>query len=200
MAKTGSRIAATNAVDAIFTQAGILPELAHGVGFQQRVVQAELAFRKGTQPAIHEKDIVTAVNNLATTINAPAWARTNLAEVVKLRLFASPMFPGMILNHAPDAVAKHQLLNPAMSPLEATQIALMLVHQKLANPNYQLTRAEIVAQPDENALEDLHQHRTRALQSAMSGATSGRSLRDLLASADNFLTDLGLAPVQEDAK
>jgi hypothetical protein len=73
----------------LFKNVSIPTDLADALGFTDRIVQAEIASRNGTHPAIHEADVVRAINNLTNTIGAPQWAQTNQLEVRKLRSYRS---------------------------------------------------------------------------------------------------------------
>ncbi len=201
LAQHGSETAARNVTAKIFSLAGVAPELATAFGFQERIVQNEMLYRQGAHGPIHEVDIVKAVNNLASSMNAPLWAHTDLIEVRTLRMSMLTMYPRMIANSHPTPGKRLEILSKDMSPLEATHIAVMLIEQKTFNKEYQFTHAEkaVLANADPKIVDSAYQQRCRDMRNTITGETSGRSLRDLLRGADNFFTDLGLQPVGQQA-
>ncbi len=124
LAKQGSEQAIRNLTDQLFTSAGMPKEITSALGFNERVVQAELKYRNGMHPAASADDIVKAVNNLANTIGAPAWSHTDAQEVTKMRMWLLVLYPHMIASSTPrQPDGKLELLSPKMSPVEATYIA-----------------------------------------------------------------------------
>jgi len=199
LARKGSEAAARNATIQILQGVGVIPELANAFGFQERIVQAEVSYRKGNHGPIHESDIVKAVNNLASSLNAPAWAQTSLVEVRRIRMYSLPMYGSMFANTKPGPDGKVSLLSPDMSPLEGMHLALILIQQKLYNQNYQFSTKEKLALVNDRsgAVDRLYRERHMELRKAISSGTNGRSMRDMLSSADNFFNDLNLEPVRQ---
>lgn len=193
LAKQGSEQAIRNLTDQLFTSAGMPKEITSALGFNERVVQAELKYRNGMHPAASADDIVKAVNNLANTIGAPAWSHTDAQEVTKMRMWLLVLYPHMIASSTPrQPDGKLELLSPKMSPVEATYIATILIEQKLWNSSYQLKPSE---RTTPEAIQKLSAERGAQLWAAIRGGTEGHSLRDLLHTADGFFTDLRIDPI-----
>lgn len=196
--KHGSEPAIRNVVSTVFDGAGIPKAVYSSFGFSDRIVQAELKYRQGNHPAVHQTDIVNAVNNLANSLGAPAWAHTNTQEVTKMRMWMLVLYPQTIASTTPvQPNGKFELLSDNMSPLEATFIATTLIEQKLWNSMYQFTDSErsSMAHTSDAAIQKLSGQRGAQLKAAIQGGTQGHSLRDLLHTADGFFTDLRIDPV-----
>jgi len=193
LAKQGSEPAIRNIANQLFLGAGLPSELTSAFEFNDRVVQAELKYRNGQQPAVQTADIVKAVNNLVNTIGAPAWAHTNAQEVTKLRMWMLIMYPHLIANPTPrQPDGTRQILSPQMSPLEAAFIATTLIEQKLWNDYYQLAPSE---RTTPQTIHKLSAQRGAELRTAIAGGIQGHSVRDLLHVADGFFTDLRIDPL-----
>lgn len=185
-----------------FADAGIRPEIAKAYSFNERVVQAELAYRHGVHSGIGEQDVVKSINNLVASVGAPVWAKTNPTEVRKLRMLLIIRYPHMMASEAPpDKHGRYQALNDTMSPLEATYVAGSMIQQKLLNPEFQFSSDEQM-QPDFK--DGKHQAaqsaaRTAELQKTLYQQSSLHSVRDLLHTSDGFFTDLGISQIGAEA-
>ena len=146
-----------------FSNAGIPPEIADAFGLTDRIVQAQKNYRAGAQPAVHETDIVTAVNNFAGSIGTPAWTHTTQAEVRKLRMHMLVVLPQLFANQAPpDAKGRYRILNPDLSPLEASFLTVTMLHAKVFSEEFQFTAAEQAQNQklDPAAVKAVHFQRT----------------------------------------
>lgn len=173
-------------------------ELGDALGFTNRVVTAEVNFRNGSHQAVHETDIVNAVNNLATTVGTPQWTHTNLAEVKKLRMHMLVLYPEMIASRErPDSKGHYKAVSDAMGPMEASYIATMLIYQKAYNPDYQFTDAERLQNVHLSAdsVTTEHLQRQRTIQNLFRGNSQSVSALNGFQAADHFYTDLGIASV-----
>lgn len=107
---------------------------------KERLVRAEINFRNGTHKADpSEFRVVHVVNRLADRLSAPAYARTNVFEVRRLR---TDLLPYMSDLQTGDLAAE---LGAPMSPLEAFFFAVSLLQQKRYNVEFQLTNEEWTA-------------------------------------------------------
>jgi hypothetical protein len=100
-----------------------------------RIVKAEMSYRSGQQPAIHEEDLVRSINSLSDALSLPDYARTDMEQVRYLRtslMVSSPHLVGVI-----SRAQSETKIPSIMSPIEATYVAMSLVHQKLFNPAFQ---------------------------------------------------------------
>ena len=118
---------------------------------KERLVRAEISYRGGKgQQGISDASIVRAVNYLSQKVGAPAYARTNVFELRRMKAGILPYTANLqarsraeqltngVLTRANDAT------RPSMSPLEATFFMTVLVQQKQFNSEYQLTQKEYV--------------------------------------------------------
>ena len=115
--------------------------------FKERLIQAEINYRSGRKAGIPEGNIVRVIDELAQTLNAPDYARTDEDEVRDTRLVISYMMPHFIIQQRLAAGEESTdglpyTLNPTMSPLEAAYVARFLIMQKEINESSQITRAE----------------------------------------------------------
>lgn len=113
---------------------------------KDRLVRAEQKFHSGNNKGVSEVDVARAVNGLVVKFNGPAYARTSPSEVREVR--------GRLLPYLPDFVGrgrvergKPQSKKPKstieeMSPVEAAYTTMTVLHQKLYNPEFQLTQEE----------------------------------------------------------
>ena len=107
---------------------------------KERLVRAEINFRNGTNKADpSEFRVVHVVNRLADQLGAPAYARTNVFEVRRLRTDLRPYTPDLQTGDMADE------LGAPMSPMEAFFFAVSLLQQKRYNVEFQLTNDEWTA-------------------------------------------------------
>lgn len=127
--------------------------------FKERLLRAEIKFRRGQGPGVTEEQVVRVVEELARKFGAPDYALADAGEVRALRMSLTTLVPRLIVRRALPAGAKAEPfwlvtkppdfdVRPSMSPLEAGYVALMMFTQKQLNETYLLTkdeRAEILA-------------------------------------------------------
>ncbi len=193
LSRAGNTDAARELTRQTFRNGGIKSEIADSFGFTDRIVQAEAAYRNGTQAPIHEADIVKAVNNLANTVGAPAWVRTNQIEVRKWRVRLLATYPRLIASkEPPDTNGHYKALSENMRPVEAAYIALTLIYQKHYNPDFQFTDEEQVQNStlDTSTVKAKHLERTQTFGMILRGPSSSASVRDLLNAGDYFFDDM----------
>jgi hypothetical protein len=192
----------TDLVHGIFGNAGIPPEIADAFGYTNRIAQAHKNYRSGAQSVVHEEDVVNAVNNFANSIGTPVWTHTTQAEVRKLRMHLLAEMPQLFANQAPpDANGHRQILSPNMSPIEASFIAITMLHVKVFSKDFQFTASELAQnqQSDPATVDAIHRQRTRMMLDTIQGRSNTVSLRDLLVAADNLLTDLKIPEISTSA-
>lgn len=104
---------------------------------KERLVRAEFNYRNGSHKVDpSEFRIVHVVNRIADRLGAPAYARTNVFEVRRLRTDLLPYTSDLQTGGA-DAE-----FGAALSPLEAFFFAVSLLQQKRHNVEFQLTNDE----------------------------------------------------------
>lgn len=136
--------------DEVFTSfnADLLPPEISG-SVKDRIVRAEVAYRRGHGRPVSEFGVVRMTNMLMKKLGAPAYAQTNVYEVRRLEMNFLPFLSKFIgkkpagTSDGPKALGSS--FNPKMSPLEAVAIANLLIQQKRVNPAYQVTHDEWVA-------------------------------------------------------
>lgn len=110
---------------------------------KDRLVQAEISYRQGVKPGVHEQAVVKVVNDLATKFNAPPYAMTSVRQVRALRIGLSISEPRFMGTGTARQDAKiGESINPIMSPAQAVHLISTLIEQKLVNEEYQVPPAE----------------------------------------------------------
>jgi hypothetical protein len=145
-AKSGDEAAVRGLADEIFSQfkvdnapAGLTDSV------KDRLVRAEVNYRAGRGKAISDAQVVGMVNRLAHEVGAPAFARTDVFELRRLKTGLLPYTSDLQSHAVGNAVGRKDPKEPSMSPLEAVYFAGLLVQQKRFNAAYQLTHDEWVA-------------------------------------------------------
>lgn len=204
IARDGNQTNAEAYVGEIIAVSGLENELR---GFtsnsiKDRVGRAESRYRLGESPGIPEAKIVRTVNGLARKLNMPGYVRTSEYEVRRLRLGLLPNFPQVISqkNQGSQPVDAGSQIDPQMSPAEAVFVLSMMMQQKLANPEYQLTRTELLnrwtethnhgAEPSGNSHPA--QNRSREVRDALKQAARSMSMSTALQLSNMTLNTLGI--------
>lgn len=148
-AKNNDEKAIRELADAVFEYAGapIPSDLSSGI--KDRLVRAEINYRKGKK-GLREEDIARTVNYLADTIEAPAYARTDRMQVrvMRVRLMGDhPSFIAQEKDEKKKGLKKKigDTINPEVSPLEGAFLTMMMVQQKVLNDDWQKTPREFAA-------------------------------------------------------
>jgi len=115
--------------------------------YRERLVRAEISYRKEQEAGIGEGNIVRVLNELAQALSAPDYARTDEDEVRQTRLAISQMIPHLIVAQSlgareQSAIGLPYTVSPTMSPLEAVFVTHFLIMQKETNEFSQITPAE----------------------------------------------------------
>ncbi|HEX8473064.1 MAG TPA: hypothetical protein VF666_03460 [Pyrinomonadaceae bacterium] len=125
---------------------------------KDRVARAELNYRKGKRKGVTEVDAAKTVNQLAADLGAPDFAKTNSRQVRSLRVSMMMGMPNLISPDTPTTKNGRASL-PDMSPAEAVSVSLMMLHQKMTNPDYQLGQKEFDDNRDKKHYEKWQAHR-----------------------------------------
>ncbi|MFZ3213734.1 MAG: hypothetical protein WA188_19685 [Terriglobales bacterium] len=188
-----------NLVVEVFRTAGLQDDQAGS--FQDRVVAAELAYRAGQHAAVPEGSIVHGLNQLATTLALPSYAQTSPGQVRRVRVALITLVPHI---RTRQVEAQGNAFSDRMSPAEAALVTLMLIKQKLDNPDFQVEpsaweqKHPVVApasaggaaprpQPQLQLVPTADQALRRALRNAASGTPSV----DLQQLVNGLVADLG---------
>ncbi|HKS28022.1 MAG TPA: hypothetical protein VJS44_09390 [Pyrinomonadaceae bacterium] len=145
-AKNGDERTVRDLADEVFYRYGLMLPAEMADKAKDRLVRAEIDYKKNGNGRIREMDVVRAVNFLAEKFKAPEFTRTDLQQVKMLRAKMRLEFPSFIAP-APDNKKglKKKLgepMNQEVSPLEATCLLLNMVTQKALNDEYQQTPEE----------------------------------------------------------
>ncbi|HEX3249537.1 MAG TPA: hypothetical protein VHS05_08920 [Pyrinomonadaceae bacterium] len=152
LARSGDERAVGDLADEVFKQFGP-PELAFGLSlYKDRLVRAEINYRRQGVGGIPEKNLVKAMNGLTRRLGAPDYSRVSTPQVRFLRVNMLGGYPGFI-SQAPEGNPGKSIVNSEMSPLEAAGLALLMVNQKLSNKDFQVTPAEWATQRHLRAVE-----------------------------------------------
>ncbi len=127
-----------------------------GDSYKERLVRAELSYRSDGQQGISDASVVRAINYLAYKLGAPAYARTDVFELRRMKAAILPYTNDLqvrsratevtdSISLGDDKTDSNDANTPTMSPLEAIVFMTALVQQKQFNPEYQLTNDEFVA-------------------------------------------------------
>jgi hypothetical protein len=198
LSRAGNADATTELTRQMFRTNGIPSDIADSFGFTDRIVKSEAAYRNGTHASVYEADIVKAINNLASTFGAPAWAHTNQVEVRKVRMRLLVTYPRLFASQEPpDDKGHYKALSENMRPVEAAYLALCLLYQKHYNADFQFTDEEQAenAKLDATTVKAKHLQRIQFFDSMLRGQTSSASMRDLLTASDHFFDDLGIEQI-----
>jgi hypothetical protein len=145
LAREGDESAVRALVDAVFnfpvSYPAMPPEIETMV--KERLVHAEISYRRGGAGGVPEENIINLVNTLAGRLGMPAYTYTNPRQVRYLRMvlaIAEPRFMGSGMAH--PSTSSSESVDPTMSPLQAAHLAAYLANQKVINGEFQVSPAE----------------------------------------------------------
>lgn len=207
LARLGGETATRDLVDEIFRMSDFAQDFAElDDAIKERLVRAELNYQNGRgKSSCSEFRIVHAVNQLVDRIGAPAYTRTNLYEVRRLRSNLLPYTPDIQGGRSKPETRKGQKFSNSMSPLETFFVAVTLIQQKRHNPEYQLTNDEWVALHggqrtsaankrfnDEMQRRRLESKRSEEVREAVTAGLMKMNPFTMLALPDQVLNTLGI--------
>jgi hypothetical protein len=206
-AKDGDETATRELVEQMFLSLDLAQQFAElDDSIKDRLVRAELNHKKRNgNSSCSEQRVVHAVNLLADRIGTPAYTRTNVFEVRRLRanllLYTSDLRERRINN----GLRKGQKEDVMMSPLETFFVAVTLIQQKRHNPEYQLTNDEWIALhggkrsaggarkfEEEIKQRHLNSARTEEVRQAIQKGFAAMSPLDMLQLPEELLNTLGI--------
>lgn len=169
---------------------------------RDRVGRAENNFQLGNSSGIPEAKVVRTLNGLVRKFNLPAYVRTDIYEVRKLRLSLLSQFPQIInqKNQPRQPISISTNLDTTMSPAESVFVLGLLIQQKLANPEYQQTYSERISRwtethnhsPGRNGTSNPAPNRSREIREALSRAASTTPISDALQLSTITLNTMGI--------
>jgi hypothetical protein len=142
-AKGGNEDDVRDLTDEVFYRYGQIlpPEVQDGA--KERVLRAEMEYRKNGKGGVHETDVVRAINFLADRFNTPDFTRTDERQVKVLRAKMRTQAPSFFAPEPEDKKGLkkklRQPMNPDVSPLEAAGLMLAMLNQKAFNDEFQQT-------------------------------------------------------------
>jgi hypothetical protein len=205
--RPGDRRAVQQLVDKVFVDNGLDTHIsATAASIKDRLIDAELDFHNGNHDGIDVEKVAVAVNQLTDRLNLPAFARTDAAEVKKVRVRMLTLYPGLI---GRGSAARRDDTTPhfeeKMSPVEAFHVAATLLQQKVFNPEFQQTKEEqqqmarqtkTLSQARANRKALLpgagNGERTRQMILAIREGARTMSFRDMLDQSEQSLDLLGI--------
>ncbi len=122
---------------------GSMPSLAVA-SLKPSVVSAETLYWQGRSRGVSETDIVNAVNEVATTLHLPDYAKIseNEVRVARLRMLSdSPGFIGKRFGIKDPSTGKLKV-SAVMSPLQAIHMTQTLMDLKMTREEFQVTPEE----------------------------------------------------------
>lgn len=142
--------------DQIFNQwpgsAQFPPEVTEPV--KERLVRAEIDYRRGKAKGITHVDIAKTNNDVVEKLGLPEYMTLCPRQVRQLRLDTltfTPFFMGKGMTRRNMEVGEK--MNPAMSPLQAANVVMFAMQQKLLNPDFQVTPGEWMARQHELSVQ-----------------------------------------------
>lgn len=206
-ARNNDETAMIELVDEMFRSFDIATEFAElDDSIKDRLVRAQLNHGgKHGKSSCSETRIVHAVNLLADRIGTPAYTRTNVFEVRRLRANLLPLTPELAGPRYKSDLRKGQKEKTSMSPLETFFVAVTLIQQKRHNPEYQLTNDEWIALhggkrtaggnkkfDDEMRQRRLSSTRTDEVRKAVEKGVMSMNPYNMLQLPEAFLNTLGI--------
>lgn len=204
LARNGSQSDAEEYVRDIISISGFAGELSGftSTAVKVRVGRSESRYRQGLAAGIPEGKIVRTVNGLVRKFNLPDFTKTSAYEVRRLRLGLILGFPQIITQKSQGSspVSVGSQIDAQMSPAEAVFVLAMMLQQKLANPEFQMTRTERVSRwsaahshsAGPNNSVNLSQTRSREIEIALQQAAASTSMSDALHLSGVTLNTLGI--------
>jgi stalled ribosome alternative rescue factor ArfA len=209
-AKNGDEAAVRDLADEVFYRYGpMLPtEVADKV--KERLVRAEVEYKKNGKGSVREMDVVRSVNFLAEKFSAPDFVKTDLRQVKMLRAKMRLEQPSFF---APEPGNKRGLkkklgepMNQEVSPIEATCLTMVMLTQKALNDEYQQTPEQFAIRASRKPLwlerdsdkstmtvnDPRNIEKTRAVIRAVESGAKRLSPLDALNLADETLDKLGI--------
>jgi hypothetical protein len=152
--------------DEVFSQPhlfGTLPAFVRAP-VEEQVIQAEMEHRSGGGRPVTHGDLVRLINGLSDTLALPSYTRTSEHQILDLRFRSvalTPRFMGKGLSKSEDGtqLQRGDSLNFAMSPLQASYLAMFAIDAKLGNPDYQVSPEEWETHRYQQTLERWQQYR-----------------------------------------
>lgn len=185
-------------VDEVFIANGLTEEIAASAdSIKDQLVAAEISYRQGKTKGVSEMNIVAVINLLAKKTNAPEYAKTDQFEVRKLRMSMITLSPRLFATQLATQLGKP--IPSTLSPIEAFHLTANLIHQKMWNPDYQLTNKERSTTWVERhreggvkAAERVARGRSEEMLEVAKRTASNMSFRDFLDATDTSLALLGI--------
>lgn len=207
-AKDAGEAATREVVEEMFRSSDFAQEFAElDDAIKDRLFRAELNHRNNNgKSSGSEFRVVHAVNLLGDRLGTPAYTRTNVFEVRRLRANLLPYMSDISGGRrSPKENGKAQKASNQMSPLETFFVAVMLIQQKRHNPEYQLTNEEWIALHagersaaankkfnDEMQRRSIDSKRTVEVRQSISAGLMNMSPFDMLELPEVFLNTLGI--------
>lgn len=177
LARGGDEKEVDGYADEVFRQFGS-PEMASAMApFKDRLVRAEVNYRRQGKGGVSERGLANSLNGLTKKLGAPDYARVSPAQVRHMRVNMMVAYPGFI-GRASEKKLKKSVVNPEMSPIEAAGVTMLLVTQKLSNEEFQVTPEEWAAKRHEKQMKKWEAHRKGAPPPKEEAAARGKAVSE----------------------
>lgn len=148
---------------------------------KERLIRAEVQHENG-KGGIREENVVLLINDLADKFEAPAYAKTSHLQIRVMRANLHQVYPSFIARESEKGGGLNKKIgdniNPELSPLEATYLAMLMIHQKMLNDDLQ-------QRPEEYSATLHNRHFVEAMEAAAKGSTGmGHSDTETESAAD----------------
>ena len=205
VAKTGDENAVRLLADEVINQFAA-PEAKEVLSqFKDRLVRAEMDYRRGREAGISERKLANSFNQLTRQLGVSESGRVSPTQLRYLRVQLITAFPNYVSQTSDQRPGKPIIAN-ALSPLEAAGLTLVLINNKLSNEKFQLAPEEWAVAKHRDELAKWTAHRKGTLESERKPVrtTVERSRNPQLQRAleahadeasqfiDRFLTELGI--------
>ena len=151
LARDGDEKAVRELTDEVFNQFGTPITATLADSYKDRLVRAEIAYRKQGKQGVSERELAAALNDTGKELGLPDYAEVSESQVRYLRFKLVSALPG-IVGQTTEPQRGKSALHTEMSPVEAIAMTHLIVIQKLWNPDFQMTRAEWAKQMREQQL------------------------------------------------
>jgi hypothetical protein len=141
LARNGDETAVRELTDEVFNQFGTPITATLAASYKDRLVAAEIAFRKQGKKGVSERELAAALNDAGEELGLPDYAEVSVSQIRYLRVKLISAIPG-IVGQTTEPQRGKSALHTEMSPVEAIAMTHLIVIQKLWNPDFQMTRAE----------------------------------------------------------
>jgi hypothetical protein len=158
LAKSGDESTVQELADEVINRLGG-PEAAEALSpFKDRLVRAEMNYRRGQQGGISEQKLANSLNQLGRDLGLSESARVSPRQLRYLRVHMMAAFPNYVSQSSDKQRGKSIIAND-LSPLEAAGLSLVVISKKQSNDNFGLAPKAWAAAKHKEAVAKWEAHR-----------------------------------------